>query len=311
MKRAQCVSTFGVAEEAANEALGAGGSALKAAVTGFFAAAGASPGVLFSPISLLVAGLGFGARAYDGRTRQPGREAKRPRGFAEGERVPDAARVAIPASLSALALACAYDSTTTLLSCSRVGVSLAKTAGAKGRAELIDLAAGLGSAALGQGAIKRAFLGAFGPAEGGVVSASDLIAPAEIDGPALTFDDAYRIPEAERGADADAPLGAGHVLLAVDVSGQFVALAFRELDAKVVLEPFEVAVPLLGVPVLRGVPRVTPGTALPTPAYVEVRRSPEEGTPLAVSGRPRPDAPTLSLVRDRLSKELTRIDGRV
>ena len=36
-----------------------------------------------------------------------------------------------------------------------------------------------------------------------------------------------------------------------------------------------------------------------------------EGTPLAVSGRPRPDAPTLSLVRDRLSKELTRIDGRV
>ncbi|MGC4065984.1 MAG: hypothetical protein QM784_15310 [Polyangiaceae bacterium] len=77
-----------VAAEAADECLLAGGSAVAAVLCGFFAAAGAYSGVLLGPLSLLVAGVGSGARAFDGRLRQPGLGTKRPRGFRDEESHP-------------------------------------------------------------------------------------------------------------------------------------------------------------------------------------------------------------------------------
>ena len=63
----------GGAEEAAQHILAEAGTAADALIAGFFAAAGARPGVLFSPVQTLIAGPGVGARAFDGRARQPGR----------------------------------------------------------------------------------------------------------------------------------------------------------------------------------------------------------------------------------------------
>ncbi|HET9960276.1 MAG TPA: hypothetical protein VFQ61_37555, partial [Polyangiaceae bacterium] len=90
-----------IAEQAATERLAAGGSAVTAVLAGFFAVAGARPGVLLGPMSILVAGVGQGARAFDGRVRQPGLGAKRPRGILDGSEVPEAAQVAVPGALGA------------------------------------------------------------------------------------------------------------------------------------------------------------------------------------------------------------------
>ena len=61
------------------------GSALGAVTAGFFAAAGAHFGVLLSPVTVLAAGGGIGACAFDGRCRQPGTGTKRPRDLKDGE----------------------------------------------------------------------------------------------------------------------------------------------------------------------------------------------------------------------------------
>ena len=86
----------------------AGASALGTALWGYLCAAGAYPGVLLSPLSILL--MGFGAkRAVDGRVRQPGLGTSRPRGFRAEEEIPGAARVGVPGSLAALFVAFSYD----------------------------------------------------------------------------------------------------------------------------------------------------------------------------------------------------------
>jgi hypothetical protein len=85
------VGSDDTAREAAQAYLDAGGDAVGAAVSGFFAAAGASPGVLFGAVGLIVAQVGMGVRAFDGRERQPGLGQRRARGLAPGDAVPAAA----------------------------------------------------------------------------------------------------------------------------------------------------------------------------------------------------------------------------
>ena len=107
--RALAMSNDPIAEEAAIAQLSQGGSAVGAVLAGFFAAAGGYSGVLLSPLTILVAGIGTGGRAFDGRLRQPGLGTKRPRGFLPEEAIPSAARIAVPASVAAAAVANAYD----------------------------------------------------------------------------------------------------------------------------------------------------------------------------------------------------------
>ena len=91
--RALARSNDPLCEAAAGEELAKGGSAVDAVLSGYFAAAGAYPGVLLGPVTLLIGGTGSGDRAFDGRVRQPGKNAKRPRGTLPGEEPPLAARV--------------------------------------------------------------------------------------------------------------------------------------------------------------------------------------------------------------------------
>src|SRR5690606_15897510 len=62
MLRAAALSTHPEANEVASEVLKDGGTALGAALSGFFVAAGNEPGVLFAPLTVLVAEGGGGAR---------------------------------------------------------------------------------------------------------------------------------------------------------------------------------------------------------------------------------------------------------
>lgn len=286
MKRSHVSSTVPGLNDVGEEVLRKGGSALKATLTGFFVAAAERPGILFSPISVLVAGLGVGARVYDGRARQPGLGVKRPRGFVEGEAIPPASRVAIPGSVAALSIACAYDTGTTLLACVRPGVQAAKKSGAKERAELLELIGAHGASVLGQPAIKRAWLSQFGPAEGGNCSAADLGAPPDLDGPALLEGNNFRLPW-----EGDLPAeqfqqNVGHASIAIDAHGQLVALAFGDLADDMEFHPYGVNVPLSAEPVRRGVARFSPGSPLPSPGALEVERS-AVGALIGVSAWPR------------------------
>src|SRR6187455_1775853 len=111
--RAEALATDELAQEAARAELAQSKSAVAAVAAGYFAAAGRYPGVLLAPLTLLVAGVGAGGRVFDGRLRQPGIGAKRPRGLLPGQEVSRAARVALSTSVAALSVALAYDRTRT------------------------------------------------------------------------------------------------------------------------------------------------------------------------------------------------------
>lgn len=270
MARIQALATTELAQEAARSALSDGATALGAALTGFFVEAGQSPGVLFGPFSLLVGGLGSGVFAYDGRHRQPGLDAKRPRGFEPGEEIPQAARVAAPGSIHAAALACAFHPGTTILSCVRPGVSQAKQAGKKGRADLLELVATRAATALSDPRVRKAFTSLFGTVEGGLITPADLAAREDVQAKALGNEEEYQTPW---GMTEESSSGAGHAIVAGDSKGLFVALSYGELSSGPELLPFETTVPMTARPVLRGVTRLAPGTPIPRADGLRIQRT--------------------------------------
>jgi hypothetical protein len=96
--------------------------------------------------------------------------------------------------------------------------------------------------------------------------------------------------------------GQSHCIVAVDGTGLFVALSYRDLPDLVVLPEFELALPAFAVPVLRGVPRLTPGEALPTHAELWLDTD-ETGSICAVRARPSSRAEVLRIVRDTATRE--------
>jgi|GEM_PF-1031940 len=306
MPRSLVLASSPVALEGAEEGLSGNGSALQAVLTGFFVAAGADPGVLFSPLSILVGGLGSGVFAYDGRCRQPGREAKRPRGFLTEDQVPATALAAIPGSVAAAAIACAFQTGTTLLSCVRPGVASAKAFGAKGRAHLLEKAASLGATALQDNTVKRAFTTQFGVVEQGAVTVTDMIAADGLQARSAREGDAHVLPW-EASNPEDSPLGEGHSIVAVDARGLFAAVTYSSLPVGLVLEPFEVTVPSLSVPVMRGVSRVTPGEALPMSMGSIQMTSASASQLTQVSAVPRPKAAPMAIIRDPNTQEVAAV----
>src|SRR5262245_33880869 len=267
--RATALSNDPVAEQAAHEYLLGGGNALGAVVSGFFAAAGAHAGVLLGPVSGLVAGIGSGARAFDGRLRQPGRGTKRPRGFRAGEKIPDAARVAVPASVSALLVALAYDGSQKIGSVLRAGIARAERGGAQGRAELLRRIRAVGAAAMVEPAFTRQLLRVAGPSQGGLLTPADFGSLGELDTPAAEratrAGSVIEAPWVGEAKNAES-LGIGCAVAAVDVRGVFAVVLYRRVVDGLLLEENELEVPLVAVPVLRGVTRIAPGASLPSPA---------------------------------------------
>ncbi len=328
MARTGARSTHAVAEEVAQETATSGGSALKAALAGFFGAAGADPGVLLGPVTLLVGGVGVGARAFDGRCLQPGWEGKRPRGFVAEEGIPHSAYAAIPGSIWALSVCCGYHSGVSLAACVRSGISIARKAGAARRAEILELVGALGPRIFLHPPVREAWIAQFGPVEGGMVQPQDLAPKQELDRELLEqageLTAPWATPEPQSsspgskwssrlGNDStlDAVAGVEHGLVAADQHGMLVALSFRILPGKARLGDFEVTVPLLGVPVRRGVTRIAPRTPLPVAFGAALRRQGAHFVSARAGGgdssEPRPEA---ALYRDPASREVTALTSR-
>ncbi|RYZ08887.1 MAG: hypothetical protein EOO73_06220 [Myxococcales bacterium] len=263
--RALARSNDPACEAAAGEELAKGASAVDAVLAGYFAAAGAYPAVLLGPVTLLVGGTGSGERAFDGRVRQPGKGAKRPRGTLPGAEPPMAARVGVPNSVPALAVALGYGGTATLARLVQSGVALARERGAERRAAVLSRVGEVGALAFSEPELSRALVRAFGAPNGGLLTPADFSRPENLDAPAVRREGHLSAPWA---ADAPAPFLRGTTVSAIDVNGLFVAAAFECQPEALYVDELELSAPLLAVPTLRGVARTAPGTQLAAPAPI-------------------------------------------
>jgi gamma-glutamyltranspeptidase/glutathione hydrolase len=252
-----------VCEAAAMDLLAGGATAIDAVVAGYFAAAGAYPGVLLGSVTLLVGGTGSGDRAFDGRVRQPGKNAKRPRGTLPGEEPPLAARVGAPSSVPALAVALGYGAQSSLARLVQSGVALARERGAERRAAVLSRVGEVGALAFSEPELSRALVRAFGAPNGGALTQADFARPEALDMPALRREARLSAPWA---AEAKLPFARGTVVTAVDVNGLFVAAAFDAQPEAAYVEELELSAPLLATPTMRGVTRAAPATPIAAPA---------------------------------------------
>lgn len=268
MTRAAAISTEASATTPATDVLSDGGTAIDAVIAGFLAAAGSRPGVLFSPVQILVVGPGVGARAIDGRGRQPGLGAPRPRGFVPKQPIPDAAYAAVPASIGALAVAHAHDHALGLGRLCKPAIDIARHQGAAERARLLERVAMYGAALLRESAIARPLVAAAGRIGGGLLTEEDLAsvrpetdAPREIG----SAGQARRTLTVPWGALLGDKGRLCEIIAAGDRRGVLAVLAYTPDDDGVRIPEWGVTLARDGVPVLRGIPRTSPGTPCPAP----------------------------------------------
>lgn len=301
--RAAALATEQLVQDVASSELARSRSAVAAVVSGFFAAAGAHPDVLLGPVTLLVAGVGSGGRVFDGRLRQPGLGARRPRGFVS-EDVPIASRVALSTSVAALTVALAYDQRATLTAVARSGAKAANDAGAEARARVLERIASVGPAALGESSFVRPLLHLASPSEGGLLTPADFVASEDVTADAherlvrgVTWLEA---PWADSKPDTVAEGGNRHGICAVDVEGVYAALCYEQIGSGLDVPALGLVAPLAAVPVRRGTPRVTPGTRLPAFTPIAIACD-DSGTPVEVTATlqagPRSQKSHLSIAR--------------
>jgi gamma-glutamyltranspeptidase/glutathione hydrolase len=299
-----------VAVQAAQEFLLSGGSAVGAVLSGFFAASGAYAGVLLGPLSILVAGIGSGVRAFDGRLRQPGLGTKRPRGFLNDDDIPAAARIAVPQAIAAAVVAHAYDRGGPIAEVLKRGIRQARQVGSEARAEILQSIRGQGARVLSSPSVARPLMHVAGISEGGLLTSADLAAISDLDVSASahpTVSSWFEAPWAdeEMNCSADSEIGSASeasddagvdplagrasslsvdsrlmVLVAVDNRGVFAGVAYEWTTNGIAIDGLELEAPACAVPVMRGITRIAPGC--PVPAAVPIAIQVVSGQPIGI-----------------------------
>jgi gamma-glutamyltranspeptidase/glutathione hydrolase len=246
------------------------GNAVDAVVAGVLVAAARSPSVLLGPLQAIVGGAGTGLLAVDGRVRQPGTGAPRPRGFVASSAVPDAARVGVPGLPAAVAALVASLGAASLHRV--VGPAIEEARGhSADRARVLQAFARRGAPALAEGEVADELTAAAGRPAQGLLTRDDLTAAL----PAFVRCD----PEALSGGvvrvpwRSDAPVdGAScHVVVATDGKGQAAVACYEAPDAGVAVPALGLVLPLSAEPVRRGKTRVRPRELRPAAAPIALR----------------------------------------
>ena len=288
--------------EAAAEELLRKGNAVDAAVAGVFAACALSPGVLLGPIQILIGGGGVGLRALDGRVRQPGIGAPRPRGFQSDEEVPDAAKVGVPWLPATLSVAVATAGTATFAQVLAPALALAK---GSPRHEVLAKIAARGPRAVEERPLGGELLALCGRPAGGLLTSDDLSSQRPEVHPASRHvlggssgGRAARGSSSRKSASsaADATDGGARVIIelpwanddggmpvppagrvevattravaCVDRFGAFAVACWDEGIDGLTIAELGLRAPFFAEPVLRGATRVRPGDARPAAAPV-------------------------------------------
>lgn len=278
--RAAAASTHPPAAEAATqaflaEASDAPATAIDAVLAGVLALAARHPAVLLSSGTILLGGTGEGLLAIDGRARQPGLSAPRPRGFTDPTAVPDAAKVAAPLFPYALTLAHAGRGVRTRTAMLNVALSAARATGNidEARVESLRAFGREGSAILRGGPIREALLATAARSVGGTLTREDLDAlRAELMNARLENVGARRWARAPWSSD-EAPAGELAVVAACDSHGALAIASVLIPTFTLPLADVGLAVPLLAHAVLRGVTRAPAGAPIPLPAPIGVAQT--------------------------------------
>ena len=265
------------------------GSALAAVASGYFCAAGMFPGVLLSEAALMTAVLGGNVRVFDGRLRQPGCAAKRPRGFTATDCIPEAALVAAPRAVQAVLIALAYEKGSTPSKVVQVGVKAAEQARAKQRAKALRRIAAVGAGAFAESTIAHPLLAVAGASQGGALTLTDLGQVGELDttgrilsktGDGIELATPWEASTSKAAKGRSAPV----VIVAVDGHGRFAALCAEQALQGMPIDELELLAPFAAKPVMRGVPKEPPGSALPSRIDLRVRLT-REGVPFEIEAK--------------------------
>jgi len=263
--------------EAAAEELFRRGNAVDAAVAGVFAACALALGVLLGPVQILIGGGGVGLRALDGRVRQPGIGAPRPRGFQGDEEVPDAAKVGVPWLPATLSVAVATAGTATFAQVLAPALALAK---GSPRHEVLAKIAARGPRAVEERPLGAELLALCGRPAGGLLTSDDLSSqrPEVLAASRRSVDGAARVTVALPWANDDGGMPAppaGQVVVAtaravacVDRFGAFAIACWDEGIDGLTIADLGLRAPFFAEPVMRGATRVRPGDARPAAAPI-------------------------------------------
>ena len=238
------------------------GNAVDAVCAGVLAAAAEDPSVLFGPLHVLVTGPGFGVRCIDGRLRQPGLGAPRPRGFVDDDEIPDAARVAIPALPAAVATAISMFGTVTAKRA--FAPALEALERKHPRRALLAALADRGPPALAADPFADALVAVAGRLAHGLVTRDDLRAPRAPAVACESRDGVAVAPFADEHERADGC----HVVCAADHRGGLAVACYEVVADGLAIEALGVVAPLRARPVMRGERRVDPGAPLPCASTV-------------------------------------------
>jgi gamma-glutamyltranspeptidase/glutathione hydrolase len=292
------------AAEAAREALGRG-NAVDAVVTGVLVAAAEAPSVLLGPLQMLVGGAGAGLIAIDGRVRQPGRGAPRPRGFVSGEPVPDAARVGAAALPAALATALASLGTRSLQTASSPAVDWARVR-SPDRAALLRSLARRGAPILADDAVAGELTAVAGRGSQGLLTQDDLaeVRPELVrcTERSLGPSGVLMVPWSTGGARDGATT---QVVAAADGRGLVAVASYQVAADGLPIPALGLVAPLAATPVMRGKPRVPAGEPCAAAAPIALRTN--KGTiDLALGVALAPDAEAiLAALLDAIATEAT------
>jgi hypothetical protein len=293
--QALATASEGGAAEAANAVL-VKGNAVDAVVAGVFAAAATSASVLLGPVQILFGGAGLGLRAVDGRVRQAGKGAPRPRGFTSEQEIAPAARVGISALPAALAAALASSGQMTLNQVLAPAIAEAPTGPRK---DLLRKIARQGPSALVAEDTAGEIVAVCGRIAGGLVTRDDLdaIMPAIVAVEERVLRGSARraafIPWREEATlDQSEPSLPGdnvQVVAAIDHRGLVAVACYQRPERGVAIDSLGLVAPFTASPVLRGETRVRPGTPVPAAAPIALVRTVTEAAldmAIALAGDP-------------------------
>jgi gamma-glutamyltranspeptidase/glutathione hydrolase len=248
------------------------GNAVDAVVAGVFAAAALSPSVLLGHVQLLIGGPGAGPRAVDGRVRQPGLGVPRPRGFKEGEAIPEVARVGVPALPAALCTALASAGSATL---SQVLAPARELSKKTPRARVFERIVARGASAVTDAVVARPLVELAGRVAGGLLTEDDLAGVRPVLAPCAPREiGELRLATCPWSALASDPPGAFepaehvHVIAAGDIHGLTAIACWEQRAEGSAVEALGLTAPWTAEPVRRGEPRVRPGEPRPAAAPI-------------------------------------------
>ena len=259
-----------IVEEQAKQLLTAG--AVETVLAGALVAAAREPSVLFGPLQIVTGGTGAGLLAYDGRVRQPGKGAQRPRGFKEGEEIPAAAYVAAPAFAAAVFAALSQTGNDRTTAVFAPAIAQAGTL-SPARKDLLNRIARKGAQALAHDDVAGEIVAAVGKMAGGLLTQEDLaIGPPAVERLELEERGERSIAVApwSRGISTVVPGTRVEIIVAADARGRIAAACWEVAEDGLVLGAFDLKIPKHASPVLRGKTRTKPGDVIPAPAPIAI-----------------------------------------